>query len=142
VIIFCKGDLLDDDAEYRVNTVNCVGVMGKGIALQFKNANPRMFVDYNIRCKMNQYKPGSSYLVLGDDGRKILLSCTKDHWRNPSQMSWIDEIIQSLSRIETSVALPPIGCGNGGLDWPTVRGKMIDAWRALPGDFRVYGKKD
>ena len=116
MFILREGNILDSDAEILTNTVNCVGVMSKGIALQFKQRYPEMFADYVIRCKRGEVRPGAPYLY----GR-ILNFPTKDHWKQPSKLEWIDSGLEWLSQQEfESIAIPPLGCGLGGLRWPDV----------------------
>lgn len=119
------GNLLDSDSQTLVNTVNCVGVMGKGIALDFKKQFPAMFDDYDRRCKANNVQLGKPY-IFGQLGAPSIVNFpTKDHWRSSSTLS---DIITGLDYLEshyrdwgiTSIAVPPLGCGNGGLDWAIV----------------------
>lgn len=142
MITWKRGNLLDDDADALVNTVNCVGVMGKGIALQFKNRYPRMFQSYRNHCGRNMYTPGCCMLVRGDDGSKIINVASKDHWMQDSQLPWVQRIIQSLAKLPDSsirsIALPPIGCGNGGLDWKVVKQLMIEAFQDSEIEYRIY----
>lgn len=122
MITLKKGDLLDTNSQTLVNTVNCVGVMGKGIALDFKRRYPEMYRDYVQRSNNRELKPGSPY-VYGEPGSQLILNFpTKNHWRSPSKAEYIEkglEILLTRYRewgIE-SIAIPPLGCGNGGLDW-------------------------
>lgn len=124
-----RGDLLNADAEALVNTVNCVGVMGKGIALQFKKAYPANFTAYEKACKAGQIVTGKMFvqpsgLVIGP--RFIINFPTKKHWRSPSKISYIKDGLDDLVRVIRennikSVALPPLGCGNGGLNWLEIK---------------------
>jgi uncharacterized protein YwgA/O-acetyl-ADP-ribose deacetylase (regulator of RNase III) len=119
------GDLLESDAQTLVNTVNTVGVMGKGIALEFKRRFPDMFEDYVKKCDRNQVKLGEPYPYNLDDGRIILNFPTKEHWRSASRL---DAIVKGLKILRaryrdwgiTSIAVPPLGCGNGQLEWRVV----------------------
>jgi O-acetyl-ADP-ribose deacetylase (regulator of RNase III) len=119
------GDMFESDAQTLVNTVNCVGVMGKGIALEFKKRFPDMFEDYVARCKAKQVQLGRPYLYKQLVGAWILNFPTKGHWRAVSKLS---DIVQGLKYLEdhyhewgiTSLAVPPLGCGNGQLDWQVV----------------------
>lgn len=123
------GNLLAADADALVNTVNTVGVMGKGIALQFKNAYPAMFKAYAQACKRDQVRLGKMWVF--DAGqlthpRWIVNFPTKGHWRAKSRVLDIEAGLDDLRRVITelaitSIALPPLGCGNGGLDWSEVR---------------------
>lgn len=119
------GDMFESKAQTLVNTVNCVGVMGKGIALEFKNRFPDMFDDYINRCKRNEVKLGKPYLFRKLVPPWILNFPTKDHWRSVSN---IDSIVQGLKYLlqhyqewdVTSLAVPPLGCGHGQLEWRIV----------------------
>lgn len=119
------GDLFASSAQTLVNTVNCVGVMGKGIALTFKKLYPEMFRDYEARCKRRQVKLGEPYLFRQMIGPWILNFPTKDHWRSVSNLANIERGLDYLEAHYqewgiTSLAVPPLGCGNGGLDWRVV----------------------
>lgn len=130
---YVKGNLLESQAQTLVNTVNTVGVMGKGIALQFKNLFPANYRRYVKACKNDELKPGV-LLVTEDEsllsGKKIIINFpTKTHWRLPSQYSYIESGLKELIRIIQdmgirSVAVPPLGCGNGGLEWTRVKEMM------------------
>lgn len=119
------GDLFKSQAQTLVNTVNCVGVMGKGIALQFKKKFPEMFEDYVRRCDAGQVKLGHPYLYKNLVPPWILNFPTKDHWRSVSRL---EDIVRGLEYLEnhfrqwgiTSLAVPPLGCGEGQLDWRVV----------------------
>lgn len=126
---FKIGNLLEADTEALVNTVNTVGVMGKGIALQFKERFPNNFKIYAEACKKRILKPGSMLTVKehtfkGD--RWIINFPTKTEWFKKSQYSFIEEGLKDLAKtIEEkqikSIAIPPLGCGNGGLKWEKVK---------------------
>ena len=124
------GDLFASDAEALVNTVNCVGVMGKGVALEFKKRFPAMARDYADRCDRGEVKLGRPY-IYEEAGRRIINFPTKGHWRSPSRLGDIEAGLDCLVgqiadwRV-TSLAVPPLGCGNGGLDWLQV-GPLIFA---------------
>lgn len=125
LITIHKGDLLLSPMQTHVNTVNCIGVMGKGIALAFKKRYPEMFQDYTTRCKQNKVQLGVPYLYPLLSGRNILNFPTKNHWRENSKLEKIEEGLKYLVshaaawKIQ-SIALPPLGCGNGNLPWDTV----------------------
>ncbi len=135
-----RGNLIDADVEALVNTVNCVGIMGKGIALQFKRAFPENFEHYKQACKRGDIEIGRVFITerrgLGNP-RYILNFPTKEHWRGRSRIDWIraglDDLIRVIkeNRIK-SVAIPPLGCGNGGLDWDDVRPLILDALSEVP----------
>ena len=125
MITYIQGNQFDSAAQVITNTVNCVGVMGKGIALDFKKRFPAMFNDYQARCKSLQVKPGTPYLW-EDDRTQILNFPTKRHWNEPSHLEDIDAGLAYLARNHDalgirSLALPALGCGNGGLEWSTVK---------------------
>lgn len=140
------GNLLEDTAEAYVNTVNTVGVMGKGIALQFKQAFPDVFKQYVKDCKSGKVQVGKMHVVEveGFTNPKYIINFpTKEHWRNPSKMSYIDEGLADLVRIIQenniqSLALPPLGCGNGGLNWREVRPKIIASLEPLGIEVHLY----
>ncbi len=129
MVKFTQGNLLDAPTEALVNTVNTVGVMGKGIALMFKEAFPANFQAYESACKQKQVKIGKMFVTENRTFtglRWIINFPTKKHWRQPSKLEWILEGLDDLRRfIEEqqirSIAVPPLGAGNGGLDWSTVR---------------------
>ncbi|MDQ2082046.1 macro domain-containing protein [Xanthobacteraceae bacterium Astr-EGSB] len=127
------GDLFASRAQTLVNTVNCVGVMGKGVAEQFKRRFPAMFEDYKLRCDRKAVRLGEPYLYRDLSGVQILNFPTKDHWRSPSRLADIERGLDHLAAHAaewgiTSLAMPPLGCGNGGLEWaevgPLIHGKL------------------
>ncbi len=129
MITFTQGNLLEARTEALVNTVNTVGVMGKGIALMFKERFAENYRRYAAACKAKEVRTGRMFVTevneLGGP-RWIVNFPTKQHWRGNSRMEWIVEGLQDLRRflIENkvkSVAIPPLGAGNGGLDWAEVR---------------------
>ncbi|MGH9672807.1 MAG: type II toxin-antitoxin system antitoxin DNA ADP-ribosyl glycohydrolase DarG [Bryobacteraceae bacterium] len=129
------GNLLEADAEALVNTVNCVGFMGKGIALQFKQAFPGNFHDYEKACKAGEVRPGR--MLVFETGRclhpKFIINFpTKRHWRGKSRLEDIELGLKALvdeirRRKIKSIAVPPLGCGNGGLDWADVGPLIVNA---------------
>ncbi|PHV31659.1 hypothetical protein CSQ94_20480 [Janthinobacterium sp. BJB312] len=125
MIEFVEGDIFDIPAEIRVNTVNCVGAMGAGVALAFKKRYPEMFKDYQIACKSGHVKPGRMHIWKSLEGAWIINFPTKRDWRDGSRYEDIDSGLDDLrlyldSVGSVSVALPALGCGNGGLDWTRV----------------------
>lgn len=126
---YTHGNLLESNAEALVNTVNEVGIMGKGIALMFREKFPENANVYEQACKYDQVKTGKMLVVenLSLIGPKWIINFpTKKHWRNPSKLEWVSEGLKDLVRVLRekgirSVALPPLGCGNGGLEWRRVR---------------------
>ncbi|MDA8440831.1 MAG: macro domain-containing protein [Peptococcaceae bacterium] len=136
-----NGNLLKADAEALVNTVNCVGVMGKGIALQFKQAYPDNFKEYARACKSKLVVPGSMFTVqvggMLANPRYIINFPTKRHWKGNSRIEDIESglkaLIAEVKRLGIrSIAVPPLGCGNGGLVWDEVRPKIVMAFEDLP----------
>ncbi|GAO40494.1 hypothetical protein SCH01S_48_01560 [Sphingomonas changbaiensis NBRC 104936] len=134
------GDILKQDAEAIVNTVNCVGVMGRGIALQFKNAYPANFKAYKAACDLEQVQPGRMFVF--ETGkftpRFIINFPTKRHWKGKSRIEDIEAGLAALAReIKDrgikSVAIPPLGAGLGGLEWSDVLPRIKTALQNLPG---------
>ena len=135
MIEFTAGNLIEADSEALVNTVNTVGVMGKGIALMFKDAFPHNFKMYIAACKRREVVVGRMFVTERQDWvsgpRWIINFPTKSHWRNPSQIEWIEEGLDDLKNVISnlgikSIALPPLGSGNGGLKWNDVRPLIIE----------------
>ncbi|HXM47062.1 MAG TPA: macro domain-containing protein [Pyrinomonadaceae bacterium] len=144
MIEYKKGDILREDVEALVNTVNCVGIMGRGIALQFKNAFPENFKSYVAACERHEVRPGQM-LVFKTGGltnpKYIINFPTKRHWRGKSRIEDIEAGLVALvneirSRDIQSIAIPPLGSGLGGLDWSNVRPRIERTLRELP-DIRV-----
>jgi O-acetyl-ADP-ribose deacetylase (regulator of RNase III) len=140
---YCSGDITADDADLLVNTVNCVGVMGKGVALAFKSRWPSIMAPYQTACRNRDLRPGGCGLFDLPDGRRWAGLATKDHWRDGSQLAWIQSGLQELARQARaagvrSIALPPPGCGNGGLDWRVVEPLVLDALAGF--DLRIYAR--
>lgn len=139
------GNLLEADAEALVNTVNCVGFMGKGIALQFKQAWPANFEAYAKACKAGEVQPGRMFIW--ETGRminpKFLINFpTKRDWRGKSKVediiSGLQALVRDVRRLGIrSIAVPPLGCGNGGLNWQDVRPLIVTALSELP-DLEVF----
>ncbi|MDG9757604.1 macro domain-containing protein [Pseudomonas sediminis] len=144
MIEFTSGDILRDDSEAIINTVNCVGVMGRGIALQFKNMWPENFKAYEAACKREEVQPGRMFVFDTNQltsPRYIINFPTKRHWRGKSRLQDIDAGLSALvaeihRRGIRSIAIPPLGSGLGGLDWAEVRPRIEAAMADLP-DVRV-----
>lgn len=140
MIKLTQGNLLRADAEALVNTVNCVGYMGKGIALQFKKAFPDNFSSYQKACRQKQVVPGSMFVHESGDmiQRRVIINFpTKRHWRNPSRMVDVESGLKALieevkARNIKSIAIPPLGCGLGGLEWSEVKPRIEAAFEELP----------
>lgn len=141
MIRITHGDLLKTKAEALVNTVNCVGVMGKGVALQFKKAFPENFKAYAKACKHGDVLPGKMFTFdTGEmmEARWIINFPTKRHWKGKSRLEDVEAGLKALAEEVTalrikSIAVPPLGCGNGGLDWNVVRPRIEQTFAGLPG---------
>ncbi|CRZ16945.1 type II toxin-antitoxin system antitoxin DNA ADP-ribosyl glycohydrolase DarG [Mycolicibacterium neworleansense] len=142
-----EGNLLQADADALVNTVNTVGVMGKGIALQFKKAYPAMFKEYARACKAGDVQLGHMHIweTGALDGPRFIINFpTKGHWRAPSKLpdvvAGLADLVAVVQKREiTSIAIPPLGCGNGGLNWTDVKPLIVNAFADLPGvDVKIY----
>nr|WP_320010547.1 macro domain-containing protein [uncultured Desulfobulbus sp.] len=129
MIRYVKGNLLKSKVEALVNTVNTVGVMGKGIALMFKEAFPDNFIHYERACKEERVQVGNLFIhenVKLFGPKWIVNFPTKKHWRNRAKVEWVTAGLKELRKFilenqVKSIAIPPLGCGNGGLDWQLVR---------------------
>ena len=148
MIQFTQGNLLLADVDALVNTVNTQGFMGKGIALQFKKAYPANFEAYAQACKEGKVQVGSMFIVpvsLTHSRVKYIINFpTKAHWRGTSQLAYVQEglrhLVSEVLRLGiTSLAVPPLGCGLGGLSWPIVKKLIEEAFTPFPGvDVLVY----
>lgn len=147
MIHYVKGNLLESKADALVNTVNTVGVMGKGIALQFKEAYPENFRVYYNACRKKELRIGEVLVVEDSNlasGPKLIVNFpTKTHWRYPSEYSYIEQGLQSLrkeiiSRHIKSIAIPPLGSHNGGLDWLQVKQIVEQALADVDCDVYLY----
>ncbi len=161
MIEFKSGNLLHSEKQTLVNTVNCVGVMGKGIALEFRNRYKEMYRDYEARCRRQEVKPGVPYRYpsLPETGQLTLAAFsegsdpeidpvilnfpTKDHWRGKSKHEYVVRGLESLRDNYQrwgiqSIALPALGCGNGGLDWQDVGPLMLDYLSDLDVPVEIY----
>ncbi|HWW61944.1 MAG TPA: macro domain-containing protein [Thermoanaerobaculia bacterium] len=142
MLTFVRGNLFESPAKVLVNTVNTVGVMGKGIALTFKQTYPDMFRRYQSLCERNELEVGKLWLYKTDH-KWILNFPTKRHWRNPSRLEYIEAGLAKFVETYadhgiTSVAFPELGCGNGELAWETVRPLMARYLRRLPINVYIY----
>lgn len=140
-VIIIEGDLFESDAHVLVNAVNCVGVMGKGIALEFKKRFPQVFEEYAAACAHGRMHPGSMHIVqlreLVGNTQAVINFPTKRHWRDNSLLEDIDSGLEDLVHeigysFWHTIAIPALGCGNGGLPWEIVRSKIEEAWKVLP----------
>lgn len=141
MISYTKGDILQSPAQVITNPVNCVGVMGKGLASQFKTKYPALFQDYSKRCANGDVKPGQPYLFENDEVQ-VLNFPTKRDWRNPSLLEDIENGLKFLAEHYRAMgiytlALPPLGCGLGGLKWNDVKSLIEKHLGELP-DLEVF----
>lgn len=147
MIEFITGNLMASQDAVLVNTVNTVGVMGKGIALQFKDEFPHNFSVYADACRRGELYPGKLLIVRDSSlryGEKTIVNFpTKVHWRNPSEYDYIEKGLVALrkyladDKVE-SISIPPLGCGNGGLDWARVKPMIAAALDGLSTRIHVY----
>jgi len=135
MIRYKQGNLLEAEVEAVVNTVNTVGVMGKGIALMFKEAFPENFKRYAAACKAKEVRVGHMFVTERHElmgPRWIVNFPTKQHWRHPTKLEWIVDGLKDLHSVIRekaikSIAVPPLGCGHGGLEWSVVRPAIAEA---------------
>lgn len=148
MVRYRSGDITKDDADILICTVNCVGVMGKGVALDFKTAFPEIEREYVDACRRVIVRPGTCVLypfTVVRPNRYWGAFATKDHWRYPSKYEWIERGLRDLKfgayvlHCE-SIAIPPLGCGNGKLEWSKVRPMIIDNLSMF--DLRIYGSEE
>lgn len=140
MIIQGQGNILDADTEAVVNTVNEVGIMGKGLALAFKYRYPENFTAYEAACKRREVRVGRMFVTERMDmfGPRCLVNFpTKKHWRDGSRLEWVRAGLDDLRKVILerrirSIAVPPLGCGNGGLDWRVVRPLIVEKLGDLP----------
>jgi O-acetyl-ADP-ribose deacetylase (regulator of RNase III) len=140
MIKYTKGNLLEADAQALVNTVNTVGVMGKGVALMFKEAFPDNFKAYQRACEAKEVQLGKMFVTERSSliGPKWIINFpTKGHWKYPSKIEWVEQGLDDLKKIILdknirSIAVPPLGSGNGGLDWTVVRQLIDQKLSSLP----------
>lgn len=136
MLLYRRTSILESSAQTLVNTVNCVGVMGKGLAKEFKVREPRMFDVYKRLCEDELLEPGKLWLWKSED-HWVLNFPTKVHWRNPSRLEWVEAgLAKFVSAYEQQgireISFPRLGCGNGGLDWNDVRPLMEHYLGDLP----------
>lgn len=139
MIRYAKGNLLDAPVEALVNTVNEVGVMGKGIARMFRDAFPENAVVYEQACARREVRVGRVFVTESQrlfGPRWIIHFPTKKHWRQPSTLGWVRDGLGDLKRVVLqhgirSLAVPALGCGNGGLDWRQVRPEIESVFGEL-----------
>lgn len=146
MIKFVKGNIFDFEADIRINTVNCVGVMGAGVALLFKNRYPEMFIEYAQACLKNEVRPGFPHVwkqstMFAD--LTIINFPTKDHWKNPSEyvyvekgLSWLRNYLNGCTN--KTVTIPALGCGHGGLDWSIVKEMIASSLKDINCEILVF----
>lgn len=152
--IYKNGDMFESTAEAVVNTVNCVGVMGKGVALEFKNRWPENYKAYKVACLKKEIRPGKMFVhdngdMFGTSQFRYLINFpTKQHWRAKSKIEFIEDGLKDFASVLNfydikSVALPPLGCGNGGLNWDDVRPLIESALanESLTRNIFIYGPR-
>lgn len=140
MIRFTRGNLLEAEVQALVNTVNTVGVMGKGIALMFKEAFPANYREYAAACKRGEVRIGRMFVTEHarlTGPRWIINFPTKEHWRTRTRIEWIEDGLEDLRRVIEdkeigSIAVPPLGCGQGGRSWSEVRPMIVEALEDLP----------
>jgi O-acetyl-ADP-ribose deacetylase (regulator of RNase III) len=137
-----EGDLITADVDALVNTVNTVGVMGKGLALQIKKAFPDVFTEYSRACRQGTLTIGRVQVVRRSAPPSFVINFpTKQHWRQPAKLEYIEsgltDLVPQVRELHIgSIAIPPLGCGLGGLDWSDVKPLIVRAFAPLP-DVRV-----
>ncbi|WP_270640610.1 type II toxin-antitoxin system antitoxin DNA ADP-ribosyl glycohydrolase DarG [Longibaculum muris] len=137
------GNIFESKMDVLVNTVNCVGVMGKGIASDFKKKYPAMFDEYKKLCDQHSLKTGTLYPYLENNKVKLVNFPTKQHWRSPSKLEYITEglewFVKHYAELNIkSIAFPPLGCGNGGLSWDQIGPIMYQYLKDLPIEIEIY----
>ena len=143
MILYVKGNLFQSPAQTLVNTVNTVGVMGKGVTLEFKRLFPEMYAQYRALCESGQFKVGQLWLYKTPQ-KWVLNFPTKQHWRAPSRLEYVEAGLKKFVQVYDemgihSIAFPPLGCGNGQLDFETqVRPLMEHYLKNLPIDIFIY----
>lgn len=148
-IIEVHEDIFDSPAQTLVNPVNLVGVMGKGLAAQFKEKVPGLYSRYRFFCRKGQFGIHQLWRYRWPDtDKQVICLPTKSHWSKPSRPEWIEANLKRLVELSehfgiTSLALPPLGCGEGGLDYATVvRPLIFEILKDVPYDVRiVFGPK-
>jgi O-acetyl-ADP-ribose deacetylase (regulator of RNase III)/uncharacterized protein YwgA len=137
-----QGNIFESKAHTLVNTVNCVGIMGKGLAKEFKLNFPDMAKEYIKACKRNEVRSGKPFLYK-ELTRNILCFPTKDNWKGPSKYEFIEAGLKAIAENYEkwdirSIAIPPLGCGQGGLNWRIVKNLIIKYLQPLPIDVEIY----
>ena len=152
-IKFKHGDMFQEPTQAIVNTVNCVGVMGKGVALEFKKRWPDNFEAYRKLCRDKKLVPGNMFVfdrggIINDGPRFLINFPTKNNWRSKSKISYItdglDDLVKKINGLNiTSITIPPLGCGNGGLGWKKVKPIIEEKLNALSNvEIIIFSPKD
>ncbi len=144
---FVHGNMFEAAADIRVNAVNCVGVMGAGIALVFKKRYPEMFIDYQRDCKNGRVRPGEMHVWRSLSGNWVINFPTKRDWRDPSRYEDIEIGLDALRTYldplgPVTIALPALGCGHGGLDWNRVSDMIRKKLEGVEAHVRIYAPAD
>ena len=142
MIKYVKGNIFNSECAVLVNPVNCVGVMGKGLALEFKNRYPAMFQIYKNACHTKELLPGRPMFVKGPN-KSVILFPTKYHWKEKSKIIYIKDGLEAVSHYYKSfdiksIAFPKLGCGLGGLSWEKVKPLMEQYLSMLDIDVEIY----
>lgn len=142
MIHFVTGDLFESGADCLMNTVNCEGFMGKGVAYQFKMRFPKNNESYAKACKTGELQIGKIHYFI-EEGKTIINFPTKDRWRAKSKIEYVEAgmkaFVELLPHLHVKqIAIPPLGCGNGGLDWFDVKKKVIEALESVQDDYEFY----
>ena len=151
MINFVTGNFFDHNADIRINTVNCVGIMGAGVALQFKNKYPEMYKEYLKVCNDNSIKIGKPHVWSNNtffndennDNTIIINFPTKLHWKNPSEYEYIEKGLEWLSNFllnhqGKTITIPALGCGHGGLDWNIVKKMIVESLSKINMNILVF----
>jgi len=150
MIEYVNGDMFERKADVRINTVNCVGAMGAGVALAFKKKYPDMFKEYSEECKKKTIRPGKPHVwaEISIDGILTIVNFpTKDHWRKPSEYRYIESGLKWLREYlkdkgDVTVTVPALGCGHGGLEWERVKAMIVNYLEGLDAKIYVYEPAD
>ena len=138
-VLIRHGNMFECDDVIPTITCNCVGIMGKGIALEAKKRMPLMFEDYRKGVKEGLIHPGKPRMM---PRHNVLLFPTKAHWRNPSKIEWVEEGLHRLAKghhlLKMPLAIPPLGCGLGGLKWYDVFELILQYLDPVPHQFFVF----
>jgi O-acetyl-ADP-ribose deacetylase (regulator of RNase III) len=146
MITYKTGNIFHSEMKTLVNPVNCVGIMGAGLALQFKKTYPKMYKGYKMVCQQGKLQPGHLlYSSVKEHGKTVLSFATKGHFKNPSELEYIERgLIQFRTNYKDlgidSVAFPMLGCGLGGLKWSDVKPLMEEYLGDLDIPIEIYGE--